>query len=193
MHVNSRFANVCPPHAPNTKKMKKAATDTLARLHDRNMVCAGLTMDNACLSLKLFRTGIVRVLMDTKGWSEHAVPKKLINLMQAIPHVRELMQQITPACKYDFGMDYGRMEVCVAAYRIYKYDDDRCALCGAQAEKLKKCCGCKLVWYCGAACQKAHWQSKHKEECKSMVDVVSDGNSTMAMTSADDAMRVMCA
>ena len=40
-----------------------------------------------------------------------------------------------------------------------------CAACGKGGEGLKECNRCKLVKYCNANCQRAHW-SKHKKECK---------------------------
>lgn len=40
-----------------------------------------------------------------------------------------------------------------------------CGKTGVANQDLKQCNGCKCVWYCGAACQKAHWKS-HKKECK---------------------------
>ena len=43
-----------------------------------------------------------------------------------------------------------------------------CASCGkveVDDIKLKKCTACKLVKYCGVACQKEHW-SQHKRACK---------------------------
>ena len=48
-------------------------------------------------------------------------------------------------------------------------DDDnnnlKCAACGKVDVGLKACAACKLVKYCMASCQKAHW-SQHKKECK---------------------------
>lgn len=41
----------------------------------------------------------------------------------------------------------------------------QCAACGKGGDGLKTCNGCKMVTYCNATCQKAHWQ-KHKTECK---------------------------
>ena len=35
------------------------------------------------------------------------------------------------------------------------------------AAELKTCTGCKIVVYCGKACQKAHWK-QHKEVCRRM-------------------------
>ncbi|KAJ7327906.1 MM3350-like domain-containing protein [Mycena albidolilacea] len=39
-----------------------------------------------------------------------------------------------------------------------------CAACG-NPNDLKACSGCGQRFYCGQACQKAHWKSTHKQEC----------------------------
>eukprot|EP00300_Choanocystis_sp_HF-7_P009534 c16478_g1_i3.p2 GENE.c16478_g1_i3~~c16478_g1_i3.p2 ORF type:complete len:338 (-),score=69.12 c16478_g1_i3:95-1108(-) len=44
---------------------------------------------------------------------------------------------------------------------------DRCARCG-RTENLKTCAGCKKVAYCSVACQKEHWKSVHKSQCRPM-------------------------
>jgi len=47
----------------------------------------------------------------------------------------------------------------------------QCAVCGATSPedrkggKMLRCSRCKLVYYCGAACQKADWKAAHKREC----------------------------
>ena len=41
----------------------------------------------------------------------------------------------------------------------------QCAACGKDGDDLKACTACKLVKYCNASCQRAHWP-KHKKECK---------------------------
>ena len=40
-----------------------------------------------------------------------------------------------------------------------------CAACGKSGDGLKACTACKLVKYCNASCQRAHWP-KHKKKCK---------------------------
>merc|ERR1712156_1278907 len=45
----------------------------------------------------------------------------------------------------------------------------RCHGCGSQEELLnsfKYCADCKGVLYCSQACQKSHWNSEHKYECR---------------------------
>jgi len=39
-----------------------------------------------------------------------------------------------------------------------------CAHCAKQGTELKRCSICKIVWYCGAACQNAAWR-RHKKTC----------------------------
>ena len=51
---------------------------------------------------------------------------------------------------------------------IVGYDGSRCTHCGSSQVILKRCGGCKLVYYCGVTCQTQHWHSKHKYECKGM-------------------------
>ena len=50
----------------------------------------------------------------------------------------------------------------------------RHSLCQAcfipQDKKLKRCAGCKVYYYCSAACQKADW-TDHKKECHSLQQV----------------------
>ena len=44
-----------------------------------------------------------------------------------------------------------------------------CAQCGAVEPalgKFNKCAGCKVVRYCSADCQRAHWKTTHKGDCK---------------------------
>ena len=44
----------------------------------------------------------------------------------------------------------------------------RCEWCGKDDLKLKRCCGCGVVKYCNASCQKAHWKV-HKPFCVPVV------------------------
>ncbi|KAJ3411381.1 hypothetical protein HDV05_002306 [Chytridiales sp. JEL 0842] len=41
-----------------------------------------------------------------------------------------------------------------------------CLVCNVKGKKLKACSICRLVYYCGVDCQKAHW-SEHKKVCAS--------------------------
>jgi hypothetical protein len=40
-----------------------------------------------------------------------------------------------------------------------------CSACGKESDALKKCNGCKCVWYCDKDCQNKH-RKEHKKECK---------------------------
>lgn len=40
-----------------------------------------------------------------------------------------------------------------------------CQVCLKDDKKLKKCSGCKLVFYCGIKCQKFHWKYRHRYLC----------------------------
>ncbi|KAE9408773.1 hypothetical protein BT96DRAFT_932534 [Gymnopus androsaceus JB14] len=41
-----------------------------------------------------------------------------------------------------------------------------CSWCGNPSAVLRKCSGCGKARYCDASCQKLHWSTKHKTECK---------------------------
>lgn len=40
-----------------------------------------------------------------------------------------------------------------------------CGLPNTPAMPLKRCAGCRKVWYCGNACQKKHFKTGHKQNC----------------------------
>ena len=40
----------------------------------------------------------------------------------------------------------------------------QCAVCGSREGKVKRCAGCRSVYYCGRSCQKAAWPT-HKNFC----------------------------
>ena len=40
-----------------------------------------------------------------------------------------------------------------------------CSACGEKSDALKKCNGCKCVWYCDKKCQNKH-RKEHRKECK---------------------------
>jgi hypothetical protein len=45
----------------------------------------------------------------------------------------------------------------------------RCANLEGDSEaglQLARCARCGAAWYCGAACQRAHWRAGHKEACR---------------------------
>ena len=43
--------------------------------------------------------------------------------------------------------------------------EPECAFCHSKTENLKRCSGCKRVFYCSKTCQKNHWK-EHKPECQ---------------------------
>lgn len=49
-----------------------------------------------------------------------------------------------------------------------------CAQCGEKGEKLRRCKQCRSVWYCSAACARAHWVSPdgHSIACRHSAAVV---------------------
>ena len=44
-------------------------------------------------------------------------------------------------------------------------NDKRCARCGADG-KLVRCGRCRAAFYCGRACQRAHWEPSHRHTCR---------------------------
>jgi hypothetical protein len=40
-----------------------------------------------------------------------------------------------------------------------------CGSCSKGSERMKKCSGCRTVWYCSSECQNADWK-RHKADCK---------------------------
>ena len=51
--------------------------------------------------------------------------------------------------------------VCAQCHQIRK----------PNSNKLKKCKKCESVYYCNRKCQKKHWISTHKAECKYHLDL----------------------
>uniref|UniRef100_A0A914WDL2 MYND-type domain-containing protein n=1 Tax=Plectus sambesii TaxID=2011161 RepID=A0A914WDL2_9BILA len=51
-----------------------------------------------------------------------------------------------------------------------------CWYCLGEAEKLKKCTGCGVAYFCGKECQALGWKD-HRVECKSLKDVKAKGDS----------------
>ena len=41
----------------------------------------------------------------------------------------------------------------------------KCNFCGKKSENIKKCMGCKKVFYCDTSCQQHHWRVEHKTQC----------------------------
>jgi len=119
-----------------------AAAKVLRRFRDRpEFVCSSFSEEDLCL--KLYRRRTVNALMERKGWPMHLIPKKLLNLMLAIPNYRNIMH-LTPQMQYDYNFDYAKSDVCIAALRMRHYNDDVCANCSVQDVPMNKCHRCKL-------------------------------------------------
>ena len=43
--------------------------------------------------------------------------------------------------------------------------EPECAFCHSKAKDLKRCFGCKKVFYCGKQCQTQHWK-EHRPDCQ---------------------------
>lgn len=54
--------------------------------------------------------------------------------------------------------------VCQDMEQLRAFVDNKCAKCGESCGKKYRCSRCLEVWYCGRACQKAHWRV-HKPSC----------------------------
>jgi len=44
-------------------------------------------------------------------------------------------------------------------------EEPECAFCHSNTGDLKRCLGCKKVFYCGKQCQTQHWK-EHKKKCQ---------------------------
>lgn len=67
-----------------------------------------------------------------------------------------------------------------------------CAVCGVNgAQQLLRCGRCKIVFYCGAEHQRAHWRAGHKEACgRSVVAAVAPVVDIGAWPAAASVLRV---
>ena len=55
------------------------------------------------------------------------------------------------------------------AYIIKSNIKETCYVCFKESTKgFKQCAGCKRIAYCSETCQKAHWKSEHKAQCKEL-------------------------
>jgi hypothetical protein len=85
-------------------------------------------------------------------------------LMQNYPelYVQFASMDITSA---DPSQIKEKMEDMVKIIRARK----NCSACGVVVEKRNRCSQCKMVIYCGATCQLAHWR-EHKNHCSLLAD-----------------------
>jgi hypothetical protein len=61
-----------------------------------------------------------------------------------------------------------------------------CWWCANENGVLKKCSGCMVAKYCGAACQGFHWKNGHKVECKSGIVSMGTLDSVIASLFSDE-------
>ena len=52
-----------------------------------------------------------------------------------------------------------------------RHDASRCSQCGKSDGNLKRCSRCKTAVYCSRDCQTTNWQSKHKTECREILQL----------------------
>jgi hypothetical protein len=58
--------------------------------------------------------------------------------------------------------------------RQYMFDAHLCEVCDgcgnlffeSEDERIKVCSGCKAKYYCSERCQRAYWNTKHRQECR---------------------------
>ncbi|TRY96736.1 hypothetical protein DNTS_009603 [Danionella cerebrum] len=79
--------------------------------------------------------------------------------------LQQLVRSIAPV---EIGSDPSALSVLTQAItgQVGFMDADFCTTCGEKGAE-KRCSICKMVIYCGQACQKLHWFS-HKKVCKSL-------------------------
>lgn len=66
-------------------------------------------------------------------------------------------------------MKNGEIPIC-EAHRNRLVKCGQCNVLEIDAEtRMKKCDGCKQVFYCNVEFQKVHWKAIHKHKCKKMV------------------------
>ena len=52
-----------------------------------------------------------------------------------------------------------------------RHDASHCSQCGKSDGNLKRCSRCKTAVYCSRDCQTTNWQSKHKTECREILQL----------------------
>ena len=60
-----------------------------------------------------------------------------------------------------------------------------CSECGKKSDTLKKCNGCKCVWYCDKKCQNKH-RKEHKKECRRIMKELDQRGGKLALGSELD-------
>lgn len=90
--------------------------------------------------------------------------------LRASPSVREADGGITPERMVQTSMHPELTRVFRDAALARALERQRCAKCGQPTAKMFPCSRCHSRFYCGAACQKAHWRGGHKQECAGLLE-----------------------
>ena len=105
------------------------------------------------------------------------LPRRLVRMMNKSEHSRSHWTEFARQWRQKefVRANVGKSAVernavtCEATGETDKNDDDstprKCSACGEISDNLKRCTGCKSVWYCNVTCQKAH-RKGHKKECR---------------------------
>lgn len=110
----------------------------------------------------------------SKDWAEllRHISETVDKTLQEIGHLSQGEESQKPAllrCMYEKLVKNGD----IPRWEAHRNRLVRCGQCnvlGIDAEtRMKKCDGCKQVFYCNVDCQKVHWKAIHKHECKKMV------------------------
>ena len=64
----------------------------------------------------------------------------------------------------------GRRPITTESVRYFRVSNQKCAECGKTVERSKLCGECRMVGYCGKACQQRHWAS-HRAMCSHLQPV----------------------
>lgn len=140
------------------------------------------TLTNSCILLhSLASNGFVQAVRD--AGAERVVSRVIRTYSSSPPGVGKALYglaQIVAAAISDEAAGTASITEVVEALAEAKFGIDggadlgrevpRCAGCRSisaadQDDKLKQCAGCTQVWYCGSACQRAHWKT-HKVACR---------------------------
>lgn len=94
------------------------------------------------------------------------------------PNTNPTEQEFSPNSFFDFFGDLFQQELMASFFsglnRTTPFGprqwapplrEPECAFCHSKTEDLKRCFGCKKVFYCGKQCQKQHWK-EHKPHCQ---------------------------
>ena len=86
-------------------------------------------------------------------YGEHGVPQNL-----------ELALKLCKlACAQ--GLEDARFQLLIIQAALEPRTCGACATVEPKVRTYQKCNACRVVYYCGAECQRAHWKAAHKHEC----------------------------